>query len=235
MQRFYLPPNNFDGDYVLSQDQDFLKQLAGVLRAKEGEKFMVFNGDGREKMVQLLNLSKKEAKFLIIDDHVGPREPAVKVNLFLALIKADKLEWAVQKAVELGVTSINPILTNRCVVKDLSPNKIKRLNDIIIEATEQCGGCFLPALNPLLPFSKALFVAEKFGGAKLIAWEEETEKQLREIKEPEINIFIGPEGGFTTEEINQAEGLGFTLVSLGQRILRAETAPLAALAAIYLG
>lgn len=235
MQRFYLPSINFDGDYVVSHDQDFLKQLAGVLRAKEGQKFLVFNGDGREKMVQLLNLSKKEVKFLIIDDKQGPREPAIKVNLFLALIKADKLEWAVQKAVELGVSSINPILTQRCVVKDLSINKIKRLTDIIIEATEQCGGCRLPALNPVLPFSKALFAAEKFGGAKLIAWEEETTNQLKDFKSEEINIFIGPEGGFSPEEINQAEGLGFTLVSLGQRILRAETAPLAALATILLG
>ena len=68
MQRFYLPPEDFSGDYVISQNQDFIKQLSNVLRAKEGEKFLVFNGDGREKTAQLLSLKKAEAKFLIIDD-----------------------------------------------------------------------------------------------------------------------------------------------------------------------
>jgi 16S rRNA (uracil1498-N3)-methyltransferase len=233
MQRFYLSPELFDGDYVISDDRDFIKQLSGVLRAKEGEKFAVFNGDGQERLVQLLNLSKKEAKFLIIDNHPSTREQSLKVNLFLALIKADKLEWAVQKSVELGVASITPIVCERSVVKDLSPNKTKRLSDIIKESTEQCGGSILAVLHPVLPYRKALFIVEKSNGQKLIAWENEMENQLKDFKSEEINLFVGPEGGFSLAEIAQAQELKFTTVSLGCRILRAETAPVVALAALF--
>lgn len=234
MQRFYLPPELFGGDYIISRDQAFLRQLAGVLRAKEGERFAVFDGDGKERLVQLIGLSKKEAKFLIIDSYPSRREPSVKVNLFLALIKADKLEWAVQKAVELGAFSITPMICERSVARELSANKIKRLHDIIREATEQCGGSILAELRPLLPYHKAIIATDKNKGKKLIAWEEEQENQLKDYKSKEIDLFIGPEGGFSLAEINRALEAGFSTVSLGSRILRAETAPLVALSAILL-
>jgi len=234
MQRFYLPPDNFIGDYAISTDLDFIKRLSLVLRAKEGDKFLLFNGDGREKLAQLLNIGKQEVKLLIIDDYSGPREPVRKINLFLALLKADKLEWAVQKSVELGAVSITPIVCKRSVSQSLIANKSSRLKQIIKEATEQCGGSVLAGLQPLLPYKQALLSVAKSAGRNLIAWEDEDNNRLADFASDQINLFIGPEGGFAKEEIEIALNLNFTAVSLGQRILRAETAPIAALSILLL-
>lgn len=229
-----MPPDNFIGDYAVSTDPDFIKQLSLVLRAKEGDKFLAFNGDGREKSVQLLNLGKKEVKFLIIDDRLSQREPKKEINLFLALLKADKLEWAVQKAVELGAASITPVVCERSIAKTLTANKIKRLEQIIKEATEQCGGSVLTVLHPLLEYKQALISAQKSARRNLIAWEDEDHNHLADFTADQINLFIGPEGGFAKEEIELAQNHKFITVNLGRRILRAETAPLSALSILLL-
>ena len=161
MQRFYLLPENFSGDYIVSKDAILIKQLISVLRVKEGAKFSVFSGDGREKLAQLIELSKKQARFLIIGDEPGKREPQREIHLYMALVKADKLDWIVQKATELGVAGITPFVSSRCVAKDLSPAKLSRLKQIAKEATEQCGGCRLPEISPAKNLKLAIDEAKR--------------------------------------------------------------------------
>jgi 16S rRNA (uracil1498-N3)-methyltransferase len=234
MQRFYLPPENFGSDYIISKDSVLIKQLISVLRAKEGAKFLVFNGDGRERLVQLIELTKKQVKFLIINDEAGRREPSREIHLYMALVKTDKLDWIVQKATELGAASITPFVSSRCVAKDLSPAKLFRLKQIAKEATEQCGGSRLPEISPAKNFKLAVDEAKRSDGLNLLAWEEESDNGLAEVENKKINLFIGPEGGFDKTEVETAQKAGFQIVSLGQRILRAETAAIASLAVLLI-
>ncbi|MFA6526576.1 MAG: RsmE family RNA methyltransferase [Candidatus Buchananbacteria bacterium] len=230
MHRFYLPPENFRGDYIISNDLELINQLAKVLRARHGDKFLVFNNSESEFVSQLVELSKKEVKFLIIDQQPGAREPSRKITLYQSLLKSDKFDWLIQKAVELGVSRIVPVYSKYCIVKDITAGKRKRYEDIIKEATEQCGGVRLPLLAYVIDFKTAIEEAGKLSGAKLIAWEKETEYDLADAATEDIQLFIGPEGGYSEEEIEAAKNRQIVPVTLGKRILRAETAAIAALA-----
>jgi 16S rRNA (uracil1498-N3)-methyltransferase len=226
VQRFYLGPELFNGNYILVSDKKFINQLLKVLRAKEGDRFSVFDNSGLEYAVQLITLGKNEAKFLIIDRKRGICEPHNKLTLYPSLLKSDKFEWMLQKATELGVEKIVPVVSKRCTVNDLSAQKMKTYLEIIKEATEQCGGCVMTKLESAVSFNDAVQSVSTLGGAKLIAWEEEMEASINSklVSVEEAHIFIGPEGGYEKEEIQFALKYGIKPVTLGKRILRAETA-----------
>jgi len=230
MHRFYVPAENFRGNYVISGDLGLIGQLSKVLRARHGDKCLVFNGSGAEYVCQLVDLGKKEVRFLIIDQRPGSREPLRRVVLYQSLLKSDKLEWLIQKAVELGVHRVVPVISRYSIVKDITPAKRRRYEDIIKEAAEQCGGVRLPELSAAAPFQAAIESAGKQAGAKIIAWEKETEYDLTDAATDDIQLFIGPEGGYSLEEIEAAKSRQIIPVTLGNRILRAETAAIAALA-----
>lgn len=228
MQRFFIPKEDFSGDYIISRDKALVGQLKKVLRAKEGDKFWLFEGSGLEYLGQLIELSANQAKFLIIDRRQGIAEADSQIVLYQSLIKADKFEWVLQKATELGVVAVVPVISARSIVRQVTPAKMKRYQEILKEATEQCGGAVIPELSLPVSFTEAIKHAVKQPGVKMIAWEKEEETDL--IKAKDVCIFIGPEGGFTEEEIGLAKDSGITSVSLGKRILRAETAAIATLA-----
>ncbi len=232
MHRFYLAKDHFFGNYIMSNEKEIISQLSRVLRAKEGERFIVFCGDGLEYVCQLTELSKIQAKFLIIDERPGEREPARFITLYPSLLKSDKFEWLLQKVTELGVSRIVPVVSSRCVVKEISPVKLKRYQEIIREAVEQCGGARIPELEPVASWRKALSIASAEAGEKYIAWEnsQESEAIAADGKVLPVNLFVGPEGGYSEEEIEQAKYKGIVPVSLGKRILRAETAGIVAVA-----
>jgi 16S rRNA (uracil1498-N3)-methyltransferase len=230
MQRFYLPPNCFRGDYAVSNNLDLIGQLSKVLRARHGDKFLLFNNSNLEYLGQMVELTKKEVKFLIIDQQPGQREPARQITLYQSLLKSDKFDWLIQKAVELGVTRIVPVVASRSITKSISPAKRDRYEEIIKEATEQCGGIHLAELSAVISFKEAITGAGKQPGAKIIAWEKETDYDLAAASTESIQLFIGPEGGYSEEEIELAKEQQVIPVSLGRRILRAETAAIAALA-----
>lgn len=228
MQRFFIPKEDFSGDYIVSRDKGLIGQLKKVLRAKEGDKFWLFDGSGLEYLGQLIELSANQVKFLIIDKRQGIAEADSQIVLYQSLIKADKFEWVLQKATELGVAAVVPVVSARSIVRQATPAKMKRYQEILKEATEQCGGAMIPELSLPVSFIDAVKHAAKQSGIKMIAWEKEGEAGL--IKAKEVCIFIGPEGGFTEEEISLAKEGGITPVSLGRRILRAETAAVVSLA-----
>ncbi|MFA6594195.1 MAG: RsmE family RNA methyltransferase [Candidatus Buchananbacteria bacterium] len=229
MQRFYIPLQNFRDDYAVSDSEILIKQLTNVLRAKEGDKFLLFNNSGWEYLGQLIKLTKTEARFLLIDQKPGLREPERRVTLYQSLLKADKFEWLLQKATEIGVTKIVPIVSERSVVREVRPPKLERFREIAREASEQCGAVVLTEVLPALSFSQALQILGREGGIRLIAYEGEENRPLENHLEEKINLFVGPEGGWSTEEIILAQEAGCLTVTLGRRILRAETAALAAL------
>lgn len=228
MQRFFIPPENFQGDYVISFNKQLINQLKKVLRAKEGDKFWLFDNSGFEYLGQLIELLNNQVKFLLIDKRLSFREVDLQVFLYQSLIKADKFEWVLQKAAELGVKAIIPIISSRCILRQISQMKMKRYQEILREATEQCGGAIIPELFSPINFSEAIKYAAKQPGIKMIAWEKEKENKL--MIDKEVSIFIGPEGGFTDEEIILANNFNIPSISLGSRILRSETAAISAIA-----
>ena len=234
MHRFYLPPQNFRSDSVESDDKAFINQLAKVLRAKHGDKFAFFDDSGDEILAQLTELDKKSAKFLIIDRRRGSSEPKRRVTLYQSLIKKDKFDWVVQKAVELGAAKIVPVISEHCVVRELSAAKADRYEQIIKEATEQCGGVRLAEMAQPQKYSAAIKAAAVSRGAKLIAYEKQPSAEFGLIDADEAHIFIGPEGGYSEGEIREAGKAGLSVCSLGPRILRAETAAVAALSKLLI-
>lgn len=223
MHRFYIEKAAFHGDYVVCRDKVIINQLIKVLRAKEGERFIVFEGSGFEYVSQLIDLKKEEARFLIIDRHLGRRELKNKIVLYQSLLKGEKMDLLVQKATELGVSLFIPVISARSIVRGITPAKQKRYSEIIKEATEQCGGSKLMELAPAIGFPEAVKLAEESAGHKYIAFEKEM-KNTPNINAEEVHLFVGPEGGYEDIEVSLASRSGILPVSLGLRILRAETA-----------
>ncbi len=232
--RFYLSADHFIDDYINVFELEIIKQIINVLRAKHGDKFVFFNGDGFDYLGQLIESNKKSLKFLIIDKKINQRLPKNKVILYPSLLKSDKFEWIIQKSVELGVTELVPVVSNRCVVKNISPAKLERYQQIIKESAEQCGASTLPLIHPPKDFNGIVTELKKVSDLKLIAWEEITTPLINDFKGSTTHLFIGPEGGYESEEINLAQANGFVAVSLGSRILRAETASIASLSVLLL-
>ena len=232
--RFYLPINNFTDDYISVFESETIKQIVSVLRAKHGDKFIFFNGDGFDYLGQLVENNKKSLKFLIIDKQQNQTGPSKKVILYPSLLKSDKFEWVIQKALELGVMELVPIVSSRCVVKNISPAKFERYQQIIKESTEQCGASVLPTISQPKDFGDIVSQLKTVSDLKLIAWEETLTPKLNEFNSSVIHLFIGPEGGYDKSEIVLAQASGFNAVSLGTRILRAETASVASLSVLLL-
>ncbi|MFA5047420.1 MAG: RsmE family RNA methyltransferase [Patescibacteria group bacterium] len=238
MQRFYLGPENFRGDYIFSQDKKLIHQLGKVLRSKEGERFFIFDGTGDEYLAQLVTLDNQQARFLIIDKKTVSPEERGNLALYCSLIKLEKFEILLQKCTELGVSEIVPVASHHSVIKGITLPKKRRFNDIIKEATEQCGASRFMKLGDVQSFGQAIADCQKRPGLKIIAYEKERANQLGAVDslvfKQEVQAFIGPEGGFSAEEIEAGREARFTVVGLGSRILRAETAAISVAALYYL-
>ncbi len=171
----------------------------------------------------------------------GPRESPVQIILCQGLLKSARFEWILEKGTELGVTTFVPTLCRRSMagLEEAGPSKVQRWQRIIQEATEQCGRSRIPTLSPIRPLMHALNDIPT-GALALIPWEEEQAVSLRSAlhtahreqiaSPPTVVLFIGPEGGLMAEEVALAQRHGVQSVTLGRRILRAETAAIAAVA-----
>ena len=223
--------HRFIGDYDLSKKEveiinpENIKQIKDVLRLKKGEKIILSDGKGQEAEVFLDLISKNKITGVI--NNIPARTPLAEtsrtVNLYLAILKKENFELAVQKAVECGVSTITPIITERTVKTGLN---IPRLEKIILEASEQCGRASLPELFEIFDFSEAI---NSQADEKIIFHTQENTGDYKpNPKANSINIFIGPEGGFTEKEISEAKKVGYIVASLGSLTLRAETAAIIA-------
>ena len=235
MQRFLINKQCIDRDSIILEG-DIVHQIKSVLRLQSGERIVVFDNDGLEYMVILDKVEKDQVKGTIFHTR-QTAEPDIKITLYQALLKSDHFEFALQKCTEIGVSVFVPIVCERCITRKPSANKIQRWEKVIKEATEQSGRGVMPVLKPTLSFEEACHSSE---GLSLIASLELNSLALREILRPSthqsnhtiINLLIGPEGGFTANEEEFAQRCGIRKITLGPRVLRAETAGLVATTAI---
>ena len=200
-----------------------------VLRMGRGEALAIFDGKGIEAQCRILDAPFVE----ILERAMVDRESVLAVTLVQALVSNEKMDWVVQKAVELGAKSIQVVETERCTVRlsgDRARKREEHWRQVAISACEQCGRNIVPEILPIVPLKAWLSMPR--GGKKLFLSPQG--KPLREFFRPEgeIHILIGPEGGLTLEEEVNAASSGFKAWSLGPRILRTETAGLAALSAL---
>lgn len=235
MHRFFIPKEWIGQDKVLVKGEQ-AHQIFNVLRLQSKDYIIVLDNSGWEYRVEIEKASAELIQGRVISKDFCPNEPHIKVSLYQALLKADKLEFVLQKGAELGVSAFVLFLSERCVVRKPGESKITRWKKIIKEAAEQSRRALLPALHPVVFFKEACELA---GNLSILLWEEEKSISLRRILKNEpfqnaqaFNIFVGPEGGFPPWEVRYAKSQGIIPVNLGRRILRAETAGLAAISAL---
>lgn len=233
MHRFFVSPEEISGEEVVL-GREAASQLSRVLRLGAGERIVVLDDSGWEYTVELTGLSREQARGRVVERLPSLGEPQTRLTLYQALLKGRNFEWVLQKGTELGVAAFAPMVTARGVIQEpVGEAKMRRWRSIIREAAEQSGRGRLPVLFPLRPYAEAVAQAS---GLSLLPYEGEKKVTLSSILETrsgnEVSLFIGPEGGFTPEEIDLACHHQIFTVSLGARILRAETAALAAVAAI---
>jgi 16S rRNA (uracil1498-N3)-methyltransferase len=205
--------------------------LLHVMRAKVGEEVTLFDGSGSEFAARVTHLGKAQVELQVVGSQEVNRESSIELTLAMALPKGDRQRWLVEKAVELGVTRIVPLTTKRGVA-EASASALDRLRRTVIEASKQCGRNQLLEISDPQDWRQAVqalapecwrILADP-GGKPLGAFWPPSEKTA---PSPPIVAAVGPEGGFTDEEINLAQSANWTRVSLGPRILRVETAALA--------
>lgn len=221
---FSVKLHRFIGDFNLSRkeiiisDESLISQIKQVLRLRVGEKLVLSDGLGSDALCVLEDLPPRSARLSVLEIYPSAAEPEIKVSLYLAVLKKENFELAAQKAVECGVFEIIPVISSRTVKLGLN---IDRLRKIIKEAAEQSGRGFVPELKEPVSLEETL----RSASGKIVFFHP-SGKSFREIGEAEekVSVFVGPEGGWTDEEIKLATESGAIAVSLGSRILRAETA-----------
>jgi 16S rRNA (uracil1498-N3)-methyltransferase len=238
VQRFFVPPGAVrQGRVSFSPEQ--ARQMALVLRLRVGDSVAVLDNAGWLYDVALAEIGTTSAVGTIRSRGLAPGEPRTKVTLYPALLKSDKLELVFQKCTEVGVSAFAPLLTSRCTVgMDVSENRLARWERIIAEAAEQSERGRLPRLSPVALFAQS---CEQARGLSFIACERGDRRSLRHelaarlgttpgARPFAMNLFVGPEGGYTPEEIEAAISYGLVPVGLGPHILRAETASIVGVA-----
>ena len=232
MPRFFVPP--IDGD-VAVVDGENGHHLARVLRVRIGEELLLCDGQGIDYRCETTDVAGDTVTLRVIDRSPSAGEPHTKVTLYQGLPKSEKMEWIIQKAVELGVARIVPVAMSRCVVR-LNGNDGKkkqvRWQKIAAEAAGQSGRGAIPTVSE--PYTFAQAVKESCNAPSIVFYEGGGEPlgDLVGVNTTQLSIWVGPEGGFDPQEIEQLQAVGVQVATLGKRILRCETAPLAALAAI---
>lgn len=239
MHQFFVQPSQINiSDKTVTITGADVNHIRNVLRMKPGEEISVSNGmDGKEYRcgIRLLEEGRIVCELRFIKEDAV--ELPVKVYLFQCLPKADKMEWIVQKAVELGVYEIIPVASARCVVKldaKKSNAKVARWQGIAEAAAKQSRRAIIPRVADVMSFSQAVKMAADMG-IRLIPYElaegmEKTRKVIENMHSGQsIAVFIGPEGGFEESEVQSAMESGIVPITLGRRILRTETAGMAVL------
>ena len=245
MHRFFVPPDWIQ-DNIVTLTGPQAQQISRVLRMRPGDELLVLDNSGWEIQTRLISVERDTVRGEVQRRRLAAGEPRTKISLYQAMLKSKKFEYVLQKCTELGVVEFVPLITERCVISDLNAaeSKLNRWRWIIQEAAEQSRRGRLPSLRPPMLFSQACDQARQRGGLALIPWEEERQNSLRQLlRTPPaghekswppltISLFIGPEGGFSADEIELAERYGLVPVTLGPRVFRAETAGLVAATAI---
>lgn len=232
MHRFYLPPSSWTESPYLEGDE--AKHLAQVLRIQPDQWITVFDGNGNHAEAKVLSVSKQRVD-LMLDLAESKTTPLPEITLAQAIPKGKNMDWIVQKAVELGVSRIQPLVTRHTIVSP-GDEKAEKWRRTALEACKQCAQFTIPAIEDPLSFDQWI-TKEDPSELKLIASLAENPENFRENlqKYPDLSsvtLLIGPEGDFSPEETDAAIDAGFIPVTLGDLVLRVETATIFCLSAI---
>ncbi len=235
--RIYVSPLP-EGEHAIELADDTVRYLRNVLRLGPGDEVLFFDGTGWEYSGVIDRLEGRGSSARIVARLRIPIEIPIRITLAQGLPKGDKMEFIVQKATELGVARIIPFRSSRTIprrTEERAAKRLERWRRIAAEAAEQCGRSDVPAIAETLPFPETLGAAGE-GQVKILFWEAERSRSIREILKSgesrsakEFFLVVGPEGGLSGEEVEIARQSGFLTASLGQLVLRVETAPLAIL------
>lgn len=233
MPRFYV-------DFALSPDSvvelpDNVVRHLNVLRVKNTEEIVLFNGNGKSYPALPEVLEKRRASVRILREEATDNESPLNITLVQAVSVAERMDFTLQKSVELGVTEIRPVISERCVVRlsgERAEKRVARWQEIVVSACEQSGRNIVPKVLPLTTYAQALQQLPQ-ETAKLLMSLNRAQK-LSDVRPQsgKVVFMVGPEGGWTEKEEQQAFDAGFQSVTLGKRVLRTETASLAAIAAM---
>ena len=238
MARFFVPKKNLRETRGLIDGQEF-RHLKKVLRLGPGDLITVFDDSGWEHDAVIRKLSAEQGEIEILRSYEAGRESPLQMTLGVALTKGEKMDFVVEKATELGVQKIVPF-TSTFAVPKLDAGKIAartaRWRKIALSATKQCGRTRVPEILPICRF-ETLVKSDSAQALKLLFWEDEQQQSISQAREKypqaeSLLLAIGPEGGFESQEVELAKSHGFELVHIGRRILRAETAAVAALSLV---
>ncbi len=237
LRRFFAPKGALKARNV-TLGEEFGHRLGRVLRLKRGD-HVILSDAGRDFEVQITAISPHAVTAVIVGEREAPAEPGVTLILYQALIRANRFDLVLEKGAEIGVSRFVPVLTARSQVQideDPSLFRAERWRRIVVEAAEQCGRGRPPVLEGPVTFEEAIRNAT---GLRIVPWEggggsAGLGAYLRGLAERPVvvSVFIGPEGGYSDEEIELARSAGATVVSLGQRIMRSETAGIVASAIV---
>ena len=239
MYQFFVEPEQIGPEWATITGPD-VNHIRNVLRMKPGEAVRISDGKGSCYDGTVDTLQSAEIIVRLTGEKMESTELPVEVVLFQGLPKSDKMEWIIQKNTELGVGAIVPVATSRAVVKldeKKADSKVKRWNGIAEAAAKQSKRTLIPEVRSVLSFKQALAESATFD-VKLMPYENAegmafTRKCIGEIRPgAKVAVFIGPEGGFSEEEVQGASEMGFLPITLGRRILRTETAGMSVLSMI---
>ena len=233
MARFYLSPESWQADPALSGDE--ARHLSQVLRAKPGDGIVVFDGRGQRASAEILVVSRDRVT-LRIGEILPSRAPAPVITLAQAIPKGKNMDLIVQKSVELGIATIQPLITRYTVVQP-GEGKASKWRRNALEACKQCGQDVLPEIAEPLTFDRWIAQSQDAAGLKLIASLAAGARPMRDVLREHADtthatLLVGPEGDFAPEETHAALEAGFVPVSLGSIVLRVETATLFCLSAL---
>ncbi len=234
MPRIYIDKNEIQGRSVVL-DGERAAHISRSLRMRVGDELTLCDGENTDYFVKIEGITKDSVTLEIMSEEKCVSEPPYKARLFMAMPKADKMELIIQKAVETGVYSIVPFISERCISRPDEASlkkKTERWNKIAKSAAEQCGRGVIPEVCPTVSFAAALEMAGQDDRA-FICYECEKHTGLYELlagmreksEKGSVSFFVGAEGGFSEKEVENARNHGINSISLGKRILRCETAP----------
>ncbi|MBI5892717.1 MAG: 16S rRNA (uracil(1498)-N(3))-methyltransferase [Deltaproteobacteria bacterium] len=240
MPRFFVEDIDTDAGNIIITGDEFY-HLKKVLRLNAGDEIIIFDGKGNDFIAKLETLGSKEAEACVQKKlEASSNEPKFKIVLAQGIAKGEKMDFIIQKAAELGVSSIMPFTASRTVPRfkeDAVLKKIERWQKIAIEAAKQCGRSIVPKIESIKDFKEILIGWE--GYLKIILWEDavcmKLKNKIQELKNLNMRgiiVIVGPEGGFSPEEVQEAEKMGFIPSRLFENILRTETASIVMLSII---
>ncbi len=238
-RRFFVALENIKEDEIVVQGQDVI-HIRNVLRLGPGDNVAIFDGEGFQYRAEITSTTRDEVKCKVLSRDLVQNESPVEIVLGQSVLKGTKIDDIVRKSCELGVASVVPLVTQRCALKLKSSDqdkKIERWQKISLGASKQSGRARVPSILKTMKSIEEFCSHYANYEIKLIFHEDENSLRFSELERGDsaiknVALLVGPEGGWTENEIKTAIEYGFRIVSLGPRILRAETAPIAVLSIV---